>query len=667
MENFLTNGVKLNEDTFGDPSQTITTGRIRKALKDRLRIKYPDKTNDELNDLSHNILKIHGLARDNFDFINVIGTLFSNKLNDVSIDDNSNKNEKTIKGILNEGCSPLYKAIGYDFLYRVMKSLYSKREAKRLTSLMYDFSLGLSDSVSILLPYCWALDASKLVTVGRDFGQLKSLPCKRLNSYISALCETVHQLSSHLAGAIAIGTFFLDVCHLLLHKEKIEIEQLKDHDVKKYIENEYQQLVHSLNHLSRNSTESPFSNISIFDKTKLAVLIKEMDWYLLIDDKYNLDYVLDYITELQTIFLDFFDKGDPAANGRPYRFPVVTINISKHKEDGKYQITDVDYVKNITQNHDIYRYNIFSSEGTKISSCCRLVSDKEMLDLASQSNSFGAGGSISLGSHRVITTNFNRIALESKTIEEFWQTLEKRVEDSSKILKSHRVLINKMAESGLQPFISNGWINMKRMFSTYGVLGIYECNLTLKEKFNTDDLTGDILTFFNNKCKEYSQKEGIIHNIEQIPGESFAVRLANVDKMLFGNDKVPYELYANQFIPLWEDKSIWEKLETDGRYNALLTGGGIVHARIGEKITPKQAFDLIDFAVNCGCEHFALNAVYSTCSNSHTFFGKLKICPECGDERFEYMERVVGFFVPVSSWNKTRREWEFEKRTTVTL
>jgi ribonucleoside-triphosphate reductase len=205
------------------------------------------------------------------------------------------------------------------------------------------------------------------------------------------------------------------------------------------------------------------------------------------------------------------------------------------------------------------------------------------------------------------------------------------------------------------------------MFSTYGVLGIYECNLTLKEKFNTNDLTGDILTFFNNKCKEYSQKEGIIHNIEQIPGESFAVRLANVDKMLFGNDKVPYELYANQFIPLWEDKSIWEKLETDGRYNALLTGGGIVHARIGEKITPKQAFDLIDFAVNCGCEHFALNAVYSTCSNSHTFFGKLKICPECGDERFEYMERVVGFFVPVSSWNKTRREWEFEKRTTVKL
>jgi ribonucleoside-triphosphate reductase (formate) len=303
-----------------------------------------------------------------------------------------------------------------------------------------------------------------------------------------------------------------------------------------------------------------------------------------------------------------------------------------------------------------------------ISHNCRLQSDKEMLDLASQSNSFGAGGSISLGSHRVITTNFNRIALESNTMDEFFKILEKRVEDSSKILKSHRVLINKMAESGLQPFISNGWINMKRMFSTYGVLGIYECNLTLKKKFSIGyDITGEILTFFNEKCQEYSAKEGIIHNIEQIPGESFAVRLANVDKMIFGDDKVPYELYSNQFVPLWEDKSIWEKLEIDGKYNALLTGGGIVHARIGEKITSKQSFNLIDFAVKCGCEHFALNAVYSSCKNNHTHFGKLTVCPDCGSTEFEYMERVVGFFVPVSSWNKTRREWEFEKRTTVKL
>ena len=79
----------------------------------------------------------------------------------------------------------------------------------------------MSDSTKILLPYCWALDASKLVIEGRKFGQLPSAPAKRVQSYISALNETVHQMSSHLAGAIAVGTFFLDIAHILMYKERV--------------------------------------------------------------------------------------------------------------------------------------------------------------------------------------------------------------------------------------------------------------------------------------------------------------------------------------------------------------------------------------------------------------------------------------------------------------
>lgn len=614
MQGLLQNGVKLNEDTFGEQSQSITLTRIRKSLKDRLKRKYPDKEN--LNELTRDILKVHGLDKDNFDFINVIGSLFSDRLNDVSIDDNSNKNEKTIKGTLMEGSSPLYKALGYDLLYRVIKSLYGKREAKRLTSLMYDFSLGLSDSTNILLPYCWSMDASKLVINGRDFGQLQSLPAKRVSSYISALCETIHQMSSHLAGAIAVGTFFLDICHLSLYKEKISLEELKANpDIRKYIENEYQQFVHSVNHLSRNGIESPFTNLSIFDRNKLKTLISNdnMGWYLPTSLDYDQNYIIDYIMELQDIFLKFFDQGDPSASGRPYRFPVITINVSKKDND----IVEPEFVLDKCENFDIYRYNIFTSEGTKISSCCfkgdeiikvydhgkkvnttledftklfndndefehklnkgyqidslnpetmsiektnitgilkkknnfnklvrikvdnemisvtpdheflaknkktniieeitaeelksnfkmymlpslfnkmefkniddvceeeytgyvydielkdnhyfaannifshncRLMSDTDMLEVANQSNSFGAGGSISLGSHRVVTTNFNRIALDCESVEEYYEILERRVEDSAKILKSHRTLINHLAKAGLQPFITNG-------------------------------------------------------------------------------------------------------------------------------------------------------------------------------------------------------------------
>ena len=106
---------------------------------------------------------------------------------------------------------------------------------------------------------CWALDASKLVTVGREFGVLKSKPAKRVSSYISMLCETIHQMSNHLAGAIAIGSFFLDLAHLMIYKERRTLNELRtDKRIRKTIENEIQQFIHSINHLSRNGAESPF-------------------------------------------------------------------------------------------------------------------------------------------------------------------------------------------------------------------------------------------------------------------------------------------------------------------------------------------------------------------------------------------------------------------------
>jgi len=645
---------------FDDNSATTnrTIRNIKKTLAKSLELKYgiTDET------IVNKILSIHGLDKKRFDVVNSVETIINDKLNDVSIDANSNKNEKTIEGIQQEAVAPLKKAIGYDYLYRQMVELYDKDEAKRLSGEMYDFSLGLSDSTNILKPYCWSLDASKIVTIGRDFGQLHSTPAKRLSSYISALCETVHQLSSHMAGAIAIGTFFLDVTHLLLIKGGYELSDIEHFRENKKIENEFQQFIHSVNHLSRNGVESPFTNISIFDRPKLHALINEMKWYF--DggiESYDTEYIVDYIIYIQNIFLDLFDKGDPLKGGAPYRFPVVTVNFSKQNGE----IIDKEFLSSICQ-RDIFRYNIFVSEGTKIASCCRLINDTEMMEFASQSNSFGAGGSISLGSHRVCTLNLMRIGLESYSQNTFFKLLEKRIEDTAKILKAHKELIRSLTERGLQPFIKNGWINMNRMFSTFGIMGLYEVANKSQYFSETKDIHGHILKFINEKVFEYSKKYNIIGNIEQIPGESFAIRLAQADKVLY-EESQPFEMYSNQHIPLWVDATIWERMEADGKYNQLITGGGIAHINIGEKTTPTQSQKIIEYAVKSGCEHFALNSIYSECENSHTSFGKKTVCPVCLGKIIEMYTRIVGFHVPVSSWQDVRREWEFPKRNFGTM
>ena len=687
---------KLTDKTFADAGNTRTIKNIRETLNWSLKKKY-GKKNGELKAITDNLLKIHGLHEDNFDHINLFSKYIGKNINDLSIDANANKSEKSIKGVLKDLELSTDKLIGYDFLYRTMKELYGQDEAKRLAGDMYDYSLGLADSSNILIPYCYAIDASKLITIGRDFGVLPSKPAKRLSSYISSLCETVHQLASHLAGAVAIGSFFTDAAHILIYKERVSLKDIKeDKKTRKRIENEFQQFVHSVNFLSRNGNESPFTNISIFDKEKLDTFLSDDNYGWLFPNRVEVcvdnnmkgdeedgeytykvskkefkEFVKDYVFELQKIFVEFFDKGDPLNGGINYRFPVVTVNFSKHKneETGKDELDKDNELLEYMIKKDISKYNIFTSYGTKICSCCRMVNNTELMDMAASVNSFG-GSNVSLGSHRVVTTNFTRIAYEADSYEEFLEILKDRVYSSAKILKAHRVLITKLAELGLEPFIKNGWINMNHMFSTYGVLGIVEAEKIIKEKYGNKDFDymGDILVKFNNLCKEASQENNIIFNIEQIPAESFAVRLADADRLIYENPYNLDKLYANQFVPLWTDATIYERLEADGKYNQLLSGGGIVHAQANSKVTSLQAKNIILHAVECGCEHFAINVVYSQCKECHNIvIGNADICPKCGKKAFDHYTRVIGFFTKVEDWNPVRRDWEFQRRKFVDL
>ena len=135
-----------------------------------------------------------------------------------------------------------------------------------------------------------------------------------------------------------------------------------------------------------------------------------------------------------------------------------------------------------------------------------------------------------------------------------------------------------------------------------------------------------------------------------------ASRLVKVDKMIFGDEIVDTKMYSNQHWPLWLQASIWERLGIDGECNSYISGGGIAHATLGERLTSKQNEQIITYAVKCGCEHFALNPFYSKCEDGHIEFGRLKTCPKCGKPIVDYMTRIIGYFISVSDADEARRE-----------
>ena len=333
-----------------------------------------------------------------------------------------------------------------------------------------------------------------------------------------------------------------------------------------------------------------------------------------------------------------------------------------------YEFCEIQEVNEINYAGDVYdielEKNHYFAANNIISHNCRLINDAELFELGAQANSFGAGGSVSLGSHRVATINFIRLAMMANGEDEFNSLLYQMIQDTKKILFAHKKLMYDFSSTNV--FIKHSWIRLDRMFSTIGIIGIAETNEILQSKFNSSkDYVREILTLLNSESqptaetnKEYA---GVcIFNIEQIPGESMSHRLPKADNLIFGTD---FKIYSNQTVPLWDKTaSIWDRITLDGMYNSLVSGGGIVHINTGELITPLQSEMLIDYAVEAGCEHFAITGTFCACRNGHTTIGDRILCPACGSEIESKIARVVGMFTPVEDWSFEKFEFDFKLR-----
>ena len=155
---------KLDTEFNGAPvydasSVNSSLSRIRNTLNYSLKKKY----GIEDPKITEQFMKIHGLDKQRFEFISNFEHLIENGIATDSVDSNSNKGSVSTAGLLVETALPTNKLIGYRYLYRKMNELYGKKRAKFLSGEMYDESIAIADSTALLRPYCFSINAQKLV------------------------------------------------------------------------------------------------------------------------------------------------------------------------------------------------------------------------------------------------------------------------------------------------------------------------------------------------------------------------------------------------------------------------------------------------------------------------------------------------------------------------
>lgn len=597
------------------------------------------------------LIEIEGIARNHLDLGEMSKAYFNERIADMSIDQNANANEsKSVNNYSAEITKGLLKLDGYYLIWYYAKRRFGIDRANELTKAMWDGDVYFHDSSGpqIQIPYCWAYSTSIVMIEGRPYGQLYSLPPKRADSFMSQVIEVTMDLSQEFAGAISPADMIINYAW---YAKK---ENLSDHT----IVNDLQKFVHVMNNKFRTSGQSPFVNLSIFDRPNLEKVFEHYRY----PDGSKVD--VEYVMHIQKLFGEWFSIGDPVGK-LPYRFPIVTLNISKD-ENGN--IIDQEFLEWSSKiNIGTGCFNIYVNDGHKIASCCRLLNDMDRMQY--KTDTFGNGG-MNIGSHRVVTVNLPRIAIKSKgDIKDFNSILENTLEIARDLLIIHRyeILQRRINQGFLKFFSPMKWFSMDHMFSTIGIIGVYETNYMMDMNINSDDgieFTEKMLKNIEEFAKNASKENKCSFNVEEIPGESVAARLCTKDKIMFGKDLIPFELYSNQYIPLIDDVLLSERMDITGKFMDILSGGGIMHINIKEKINdPDTMKKLIEYSISKGVSHLAINYGFGICKNKHTTIcGNSDKCLMCGEPIEDWFTRIIGYFTKVSSWNKIRREFEFKNR-----
>jgi ribonucleoside-triphosphate reductase len=529
-----------------------------------------------------------------------------------------------------------------------------------------DFHLHNLDTLG---PYCVGWDLYDLLVKGFGgvSGKIESRPPKHFHTALMQVVNFLYTLQGEAAGAVS----FSNVDTLLA--PFIRYDNLNYQQVKQAL----QEFLFNMAIPTRVGFQTPFSNITLDLRpspafAKLPVIIGGKPQ----DKSYS-----EFEEEMKIFdkaLYEVYMEGD--AKGRPFHFPIPTINITK---DFPWQESAFDGVFEASAKYGTnYFANYINSEMKPEdvrSMCCRLRLDLTQLQNRGGGGLFGSGAKT--GSIGVVTINLPRIGYLSKTKKEFFERLARMMDLAKESLEIKRKVVENFIEKGLYPYSRYYLQDIKQMrgkywanhFSTIGLVGMNEALLNFigeniaSEKGRKFAL--EVLDFMRDRLVKYQEETGNIYNLEQTPSESTAYRLALKDKERYpdiitaGTPKNPYYTNSTQ-LPVNYTDDIFEALELQDELTCKYTGGSVFHVFLGERMQDGQGVKILVKKIfeNFKLPYITITPTFSICPVHGYLPGEHFYCPKCTVEQpCEVYTRIVGYYRPVQQWNFGKQQ-EYKER-----
>lgn len=596
----------------------------------------------------------------------------SEYIQDASVDANANVRSKHIGTYFTEVFKPVTRLNSIYLIWKEMAKEFGLDRADEFVEAQITGAIYTHDLHFTNLPYCYSYTLEPIVKNGLTFiDTITSAPAKHTSTFIQHVVQFVTAASNLSAGAVGIPDLFVWLYYYI--KKDLKEGFIPSYRLNWFIEQNFQILTYSLNQPNRG-TQSSYTNFTYMDRNYIQALFEDKtypDGTPIVDE-------LDHIIELQKHYWEWITK---EREKQMFTFPVMTAALLY--QNGEF--VDEDSARFINKvNMKWQDTNWYISESVdSLSSCCRLVNNFKDIGfgLSSESteneklngwtNSVG-GSDLNIGSFKVVTINLPRIALEAKDdLDKFVSILNKRLDLTTDVLYVVREILKERIAQNVLPFYKQGLMDLNRQYGTVGFTGVWEAasllglteqtvtgnNYTPEGEYFVDLILEEIKKALDRGFKKYQ----FTYNTEQVPAEKAAVTLAEKDILLFGEDKQPFTLYSNQWIPLIADTDILTRVRASANWDKKVSGGAILHINIDNQFEDEErSWNLVKMIANSGVIYFAFNSRISVCENKHAFIGNK--CPICGKPKVDEYVRIVGYLVPVSAFNKTRKEVEYPSR-----
>lgn len=625
--------------------------------------------------------------RERIDYMDAYTNSTDNAATSSETDPNANVTQKNVANLEGEVYKGKNRTIQRQRMKDKLNELYPE-VAKQYEKDLDHHIIYTHDEASTptLKQYCMAVSLYPLMLegVGNIDGVTPSEP-NDLQSFSGQITNLTFLLSSQCKGAVAFGEYFIALNYYIIQEfgpkwyEKLDCITTTEHSmvrrtIRDNIHKAFKQFIYGVNQPAGNrSYQSPFTNISYYDKTYFTSLFGEFCY----PDGSKPEWKA--IDTLQRMFMKFFNK---LRTKQVLTFPVETMAMV---HDGK-DIIDKEY-KDFTaemyaEGHSFFTY--ISDSADSLASCCRL---KNELTENTFNPTSGLTG-VMTGSCNVITLNINRIIQDAhrelfanrdpryhrSDYEWKYLTPESKAELKKylinileRVYKYHiafKTMLYETEEKGMFAASNGGYIYISKLFSTVGLNGVNEAAEFLGLEVSNNPQYIEFLQFILGTVKEQNKlhsiqdkKRPFLFNSEMVPAEGLGGKNYRWDKE--DGYWVPEDrnLYNSYFYIAHDNTSVLDKFILHGRQTYQFTdGGSAAHINLEDHLSKKQYLKLIDFAIQEGTNYFTFNIPNSKCDDCG-FITKHPICecPKCGGKNITWYTRVIGYLRPIKAFGSDRQ------------